>query len=281
MVRFPNAKINLGLHVTAKRQDGFHDLETVFVPIPVRDAVEVIPSPARPGQDPISFSQTGLSVAGKTEENTCVRAWHLLHQDYPGLPTVRIHLHKVIPTGAGLGGGSADGTFMLQMLNDLFALGISNEELAQYALQLGSDCPFFLQNRPCLAFGRGEILEPVDIDLSGYSLLLIHPGIHVQTAAAFTGIKPAIPTIPLGSVIRQPVSTWRDRLSNDFEQTVFAAYPEIARIKELLYELGAVFASMTGTGSAVYGLFSKGKLPEPALPTSYHVFRCKELQLGV
>jgi 4-diphosphocytidyl-2-C-methyl-D-erythritol kinase len=253
VVLFPNCKINLGLNIIRKREDGYHDLETVFYPIALKDALEAI----RTGEQGIRFNSSGLTVAGNPDDNLCVKAYRLLKQDFPEIGGIEMHLHKQIPMGAGLGGGSADGAFALLLLNRLFALQLSEEQLIRYALQLGSDCPFFILNKPCLATGRGEIMRPVTLDLSPYRFLLINPGIHVSTARAFAGIQPHTPTQSVADIIQLPISQWKDLLVNDFEKNVAGAYPEVTAIKEELYAKGALYASMTGSGSTVYGIFEK------------------------
>jgi 4-diphosphocytidyl-2-C-methyl-D-erythritol kinase len=261
MVLFPNGKINLGLHVTRKREDGYHDLETVFYPVPVKDVLEVV----RSGH--FTFALTGLPVNGQTDNNLCVKAYQLLQKDFPGLPPVSIHLHKAIPMGAGLGGGSADGAFLLSMLNQKFHLHLTSEQLISYALQLGSDCPFFIINKPCFATGRGEVLSPVGLDLKEYRLVLVNPGIHVSTREAFSTLTAKVPTRSLQDIICQPVAEWKEVLKNDFEEPVFRLYPAIEKIKFELYEAGAVYASMTGSGSTVFGIFRTDtnlELPFPA-----------------
>ena len=250
MISFPNCKINLGLRILRKRNDGYHDLETVFFPLPHYDIIELIH-----GSEDLVFSGSGLRVAGDPANNLCFKAIQLLKKDFPELPAMRMHLHKNIPMGAGLGGGSADGAFTLQLINQKFRLGLSREQLLNYALQLGSDCPFFIINKPCVAYGRGEQLEEIGVDLSGYGILLVHPGIHVNTADAFSGIEPAIPAKSVKDIIQQPVSSWKNELINDFETTVFKKHPAIKSIKDSLYSGGAVYASMTGSGSTVFGIF--------------------------
>jgi 4-diphosphocytidyl-2-C-methyl-D-erythritol kinase len=249
MIVFPNCKINLGLHITRKREDGYHDLETIFYPLLIRDILEFIPAPA------FSFQTSGLSIPLEPEQNLCVKAYRLLKSRFSQIPELSIYLHKVIPMGAGLGGGSADGSFILKAMNAYFSLGLQTEELLDLSLQLGSDCPFFIINKPVYARGRGEIMEPLSIDLSGYHIILINPGIQVSTAAAFSGIVPALPLHSLRNRILEPVETWKDWLTNDFEKTVFEQFPGIARIREWLYSRGAIYASMTGSGSSCYGLF--------------------------
>ncbi|MGV3528478.1 MAG: 4-(cytidine 5'-diphospho)-2-C-methyl-D-erythritol kinase [Flavisolibacter sp.] len=267
MIVFPNCKINLGLHVVKKRTDGFHDLHTVFYPMAIHDALEIIEAPAGSGNQ---FSFSGIAVEGKAEDNICAKAYHLLKKDFPQLPAVSMHLHKNIPVGAGLGGGSADGAFALQLLNKKFKLELSSKKLAEYALMLGSDCPFFLYNKPCFATGRGETLQPIDIDLSSYKMAIVNPGIHINTGWAFQNIIPALPETDLKNAMIQPVENWRNAVSNDFEQPVFNKHPEIKKIKEELYDAGALFASMSGSGSTVYGIFSDA--PQlPSFPTHYFV----------
>ncbi len=270
MIVFPNCKINLGLHITRKRQDGYHDLETVFYPVAVKDILEAITGNDQ--QSPIQFTLTGLPVAGNTDNNLCMKAWQLLKNDFPQLPAIQLHLHKNIPMGAGLGGGSADGAFTLQLLNNKFRLRLSDTQLLDYALQLGSDCPFFILNKPCYATGRGEILTPVQVDLSGYSWVLVHPAVHISTAWAFANITPAAPAQSLQEAISLPVEQWKDAVTNDFEAPVCAHYPELKKVKEDLYRAGAVYASMSGSGSSFYGLFSKGQIQQELLPSyPYHI----------
>ena len=271
MVSFPNAKINLGLRVVRKREDGYHDIETVFYPIHgLRDALEIV----RGNSDtPIDFNMTGLPVQGTIHQNLCVKAYHLLQQDFPSIPSIQMHLHKTIPMGAGLGGGSADGAFTLRLLNQQFQLGLTQDQLIQYALQLGSDCPFFILNQPCFATGRGEIMQPLSLDLTSYQFILINPGIHVPTGWAFGQLQPAWPVISCEHIVAQDPSTWRTQLINDFETSVMDAYPKIRELKEILYQAGAVYASMTGTGSTVYGMFKKETKITLSLPDHYFVYR--------
>lgn len=270
MIVFPNCKINLGLHILRKREDGYHDLETVFYPVKFTDILEIIPERNQPTEG-VQYSQTGLHIQGEAADNLCVKAYHLLKKDFPEIPVVKLHLHKVIPTGAGLGGGSADAAFTLRVLNDQFKLDLTESRLLDYALALGSDCPFFIKNQPVYATGRGERMEPVQVDLSGYTLVLVNPGIHVPTAKAFAGILPALPEKSIKEIIQQPVSSWADELSNDFEKTVFYEYPEIGAIKNELYMAGASYAAMSGSGSTVFGLFPPGKALILNLPETYFI----------
>lgn len=253
MIVFPNCKINLGLNIIRKREDGYHDLETVFLPVPFTDVLEILPSENKT----IEFSVTGLPV--NTEDNLCVKAYNLLKQDFPELPLIKMHLHKAIPLGAGLGGGSSDAAFTLQLLNEKFNLELKIDQLLDYALRLGSDCPFFILNKPCFATGRGEILQPVNIDLSKYKLLIVNPGIHINTKWAFSKITPQVRELSIQQIITQPIETWKEELKNDFELPVFGEYPEIKKIKEDLFEDGALYASLSGSGSSVFGIFSKEK----------------------
>lgn len=278
MVHFPNCKINLGLNIIRKRNDGFHDLETVFYPVHLRDALETLPQPGEKNttSPAIHFTASGLPVAGSVDSNLCVKAYYLLLKDYPAIGSVRMHLHKTIPMGAGLGGGSADGAFALKALDQLFHLNLTEQQLLAYALQLGSDCPFFIINKPCFATGRGEVMQPVTVDLKGYTLVIINPGIHVNTGQAFSLITPQQPPVSALDIIQQPVNTWRNALTNDFEAPVMQLYPEIAHIKNRLYEAGAVYASMTGTGSTLFALFQT-QVPDLSIPSSYFF---TELQLS-
>ncbi|MBB1282813.1 4-(cytidine 5'-diphospho)-2-C-methyl-D-erythritol kinase [Flavisolibacter sp. BT320] len=270
MILFPNCKINLGLHILRKREDGYHDLQTIFYPFPLKDALEVVRHPSPPVTD-VEYSGSGLQVQGDLSNNICIKAYHLLKQDFPDLAPVKMHLHKTIPMGAGLGGGSADGAFTLLLLNQKFNLGLSEEALLQYALQLGSDCPFFIRNQPSFATGRGEILEPISLDLSGYQFVVVNPGIHVNTGWAFSQIRPMAERPSLKEIVQKPVETWKESLSNDFESPVSRQHPQIGRIKNLLSEQGAVYAAMTGSGSTVFGIFSKEAKPELDFPPSYFV----------
>ncbi|RYZ55506.1 MAG: 4-(cytidine 5'-diphospho)-2-C-methyl-D-erythritol kinase [Chitinophagaceae bacterium] len=269
MIVFPNCKINLGLHILRKREDGYHDLQTVFYPLALKDALEVVRHTA-PLTD-IEYSSSGLPVQGDLADNICLKAYHLLKQDFRDLPPVKLHLHKTIPMGAGLGGGSADGAFTLLLLNQKFNLGLSEESLLQYALQLGSDCPFFIRNRPCFASGRGEKMEDLPLDLSPYNFVLINPGIHVNTGWAFSQIRPSDKKPSLKDIVQLPPTEWKDRLTNDFEAPVTTQHPEIGAITTTLYEKGAIYAAMTGSGSTVFGLFPKDVKPAFTFPTHYFV----------
>ncbi|MFX1708284.1 4-(cytidine 5'-diphospho)-2-C-methyl-D-erythritol kinase [Chitinophaga sp. CC14] len=266
MIVFPNCKINLGLHVTGKRPDGFHDLETIFYPLPVNDALEVIT------HTQLQFESSGIPVPGDAADNLCIRAFQLLQADFPQLQPVNIHLLKNIPIGAGLGGGSADAAFMLQLLNQKYQLGLPEAALVNYAAQLGSDCPFFVVNKPCYATGRGEIMEEITLDLSGYSFLLVHPGIHVNTGWAFKQLIPGTPVHSLREMIRLPVEEWKDIVTNDFEAPVFRAHSVLGAIKEQMYASGAIYAAMSGSGSAIFGIYPKNKIADILWDASYRVF---------
>lgn len=250
MISFPNAKINLGLHITYKRKDGYHEIETCMVPIPLYDALEIILD-KKP-----SWNSSGLDIPGEAKDNLILKAEKLLKKDFQGLPALSIHLHKNIPMGAGLGGGSADGAFALKLMNNLFDLHLDDFFLEEYAAELGSDCPFFIENTPKIARGRGEILEPIDLSLKGSYLVLINPGIHVGTKEAYSGVTPSPPKVRLEEVLADR-SRWKAELVNDFEASIFKNHPTIAAIKEKMYSEGAFYAAMSGSGSSVFGLFDK------------------------
>lgn len=258
MILFPNAKINLGLYITKKRPDGFHNLETCFVHVPWADLLEITES------ESFAFTSSGLAIEGPVTKNLCIRAYEALKADYK-IPPVHIHLHKVIPMGAGLGGGSSDASFTLKGLRDLFKLPLTDADLLPYAAQLGSDCAFFLTPQAQIGTGRGEILEPVDLNLSGKYLVLIYPNFGISTQEAFGGIKPKKAPIKIKQVISQPPQTWKEALSNDFEGSLFPKYPQLAQIKTELYVLGALYAAMSGSGSTLFGLFDQ----EIEIPTSW------------
>ena len=264
MLCFPNTKINLGLYVTNRRDDGYHDLETVFYPLspatasdpylPLRDVLEIVPA------NETRLNLSGLSVEGDMYNNLVWKAYQLMSGEFPGkIPPLDIYLHKVIPMGAGLGGGSADGSFMLQLINDYCSLGLTKDALASYALRLGSDCPIFIYNTPMFARGRGEQMTSIDISLATYSLQLICPRVHVSTSSAFSLLAPRPAPFDLRTLQTLPVKQWKASISNDFEKPVFDQYPVLADIKQQLYAQGAIFASMSGTGSTIYGIFKKSE----------------------
>lgn len=253
MIVFPNAKINIGLYITEKRTDGFHNIETVFLPIPkLCDILEAIPLPNQIA--PLSFSQRGFAVDGDSSSNLCVKAYNLFIKNRK-LPKMAIHLHKQIPLGAGLGGGSSDGAFTLNLLNQLSEEPIPQTDLFSLALELGSDCPFFLANTPCFGSSRGEILEPIDLKLSGSFIVLVNPGIHVHTGKAYSQSTPQPAPYNLKLIERTPIEKWKYLVTNDFEKVVFPAHPKIKKVKDELYRLGAVYSSMSGSGSTVFGIF--------------------------
>lgn len=259
MLTFPNAKINLGLNITEKRLDGYHNLETIFYPIPLEDALEITISNDKSKK--FHLNQHGLEIAGESEQNLVVKAYKLLDEIFD-LPPIDIHLFKHIPSGAGLGGGSADAAFMLKMLNEIFNLHLSTDKLEEHATRLGADCAFFIQNRPTYAEGIGNIFSPIELSLRGYQIWLVKPDIFVSTREAFAQITPHRPSKSLKNIINQPIETWRNELINDFEESVFPQYPAIKEIKQEMYHQGAIYASMSGSGSSVFGIFS----PESAIP---------------
>ncbi|MBK5278542.1 MAG: 4-(cytidine 5'-diphospho)-2-C-methyl-D-erythritol kinase [Bacteroidia bacterium] len=251
MVTFPHCKINLGLNVIARRGDGFHDIETCFYPIPWTDILEIIPS------SKLHFDTTGLVIPGQKQENLCLKAFDLLKKDFDLTP-VHIHLHKLLPTGAGLGGGSSDAAFTLRTLNEIFNLNLSVVQLSQYASILGSDCSFFTQQDAMLGTSRGEILTPINVSLKGKFIVLVNPEIHVSTSEAYTGVVTKKSTLSIQSIIEsKSLEKWKDFLINDFEECVFKKYPRIGELKDKLYQAGAVYASMSGSGSAVFGIFDQ------------------------
>jgi 4-diphosphocytidyl-2-C-methyl-D-erythritol kinase len=249
MVSFPHCKINLGLNVIAKRPDGFHDIETCFYPIPWNDILEIIPS------DKLNFDVTGLTIPGQAQENLCLKAYTLLKKDFD-LPPVHIHLHKLLPTGAGLGGGSSDGAFTFRILNEIFNLNISVAKLSEYASILGSDCAFFIQDSAMIGTARGEVLSPIKLSLKGKFIVLIKPEIHVATSEAYSSVIPNKQSQSVQkTIVEIPLAKWKDFLVNDFEASLFKAYPRIKELKDKLYQRGAVYASMSGSGSSVFGIF--------------------------
>lgn len=274
MVLFPNCKINLALQVTGKRADGFHNLNTIFYPLPLYDAAEIIVTGK--GENEFDLQLSGNGIEGELSNNLCYKAWKLLKEDFPQLPPLKMFLHKSIPSGGGLGGGSSDGAFTLRIINELLHLNLGDQKLLDYALKLGSDCPFFVLNKPCVATGRGEIMRPITINLNHYYFVVVHPGIHVSTAAAFNALekyRQKQEVADFEKALSNPVDTWKDFLFNDFEEPVFDLHPELRNIKEQLYEAGAKFALLTGTGSCVYGIFeADSPAPQFNFPASYNVY---------
>lgn len=253
MIAFPNAKINLGLNVLDKRADGFHNIDTVFFPVNLCDILEII----KTEDTKTSFSSSGLRIPGDPDANLCLSAYHLLKSKFV-LPNVKIHLHKIIPMGAGLGGGSSDAAFALKLLNTLFDLKINESDLLKFASMLGADCAFFILNEPLAAFERGDQFKQMNLDLSAYQFVIVAPDIHVDTAFAYSKITPKKGEGHATEIVKgRRVDEWRSILVNDFEGPIFSIYPELKNIKAALYKLGATYASMSGSGSAVYGMFEK------------------------
>jgi 4-diphosphocytidyl-2-C-methyl-D-erythritol kinase len=250
MILFPPCKINLGLNVKQKRDDDYHELESVMYQLPWCDILEIVKS------DAFSFTSTGLTIPGNTETNLCIKAYQLLSNDY-NLSPVKIHLHKILPMGAGLGGGSADGAYTLRILNEIFDLSLTNTELKHYASLLGSDCALFIEDKPQLAKGRGEILTSIELSLSGYYVQLINIGIHISTKMAFENLNFTNDNISFADLSVKNIHSWKDTLFNDFEDSIFPHYPELAQLKAILYENGAIYASMTGSGSTMFGIYKE------------------------
>ena len=255
MITFPIAKINLGLNVVEKRADGYHNLQTVFFPVPLLDALDVQEMGAEfPSQYDCDLKVSNIHIDGDEQRNLVVRAYNLLKQDFPDMPRVHAHLYKGIPTQAGMGGGSSDCGFMITLLNKMFNLGLSDEQMIQYAARLGADCAFFILNKPCYAEGIGEKLQPIQLSLSGWYLSLVRPDIPVSTREAFALINPHYPEFNCKEVVQLPVEEWRGKLTNDFEDSVFAVHPELGAVKDRLYQLGATYAAMSGSGSTLFAL---------------------------
>jgi len=250
MLVFPNAKINLGLNILRKRPDGYHDIESCLYPIPWYDALKAVPS------EQFSFKQTGLTIDGKQEDNLCIKAFHIIRNKY-NIPSVSVHLHKVIPMGAGLGGGSADGAFMLKLLNSLFELRLSSGELEEYAASLGSDCPFFIKNVPSIASGTGTTLQVLDLDLSEYYVGLIYPSVHVSTKEAYSGVVPNSEATSLSNKLLEGINTWSGEVKNDFQPSIASNHIQIQNALDKINLDGPLYSAMSGSGAAVFGLFDK------------------------
>jgi len=266
MLVFPNAKLNLGLYITSQRPDGFRNLESVFVPLPWCDALEVLPAQAN------ALTLSGILIPGDPATNLCWRAYELLKADFDLLP-VQMHLHKAVPIGAGLGGGSGDAAFALKALSELFELGLTVEVLEDYARQLGSDCAFFVGNKPVFAHEKGDVFEPIELTLTGMACKVIYPGLHISTAEAYARVTPRLPPHDLRQSLAQPIDTWREVISNDFEDALTPHYPITGELKQALYNAGAAYASLSGSGSAVYGLFpGREALPQLLLPEEFQVW---------
>jgi len=254
MLCFPNAKINIGLNIVSKRSDGYHNLETIFYPVPLTDILEFV----------VTEKSTNICVSGTDlnippEKNICIKAYQLLKEDYK-LPNLEIYLHKIIPSGAGLGGGSADASFLLKSINQYFKLNIPEKKLIKYASKLGADCAFFLKNKAIFASGTGNVFENIKLDLKGYYIVIIKPDFSISTPEAFKNIIPKYPEISLKELIQFPVSEWKDKIINDFETGLFKTYPLLANLKQKLYDEGALYASMSGSGSTLYGIFKEKPL---------------------
>jgi 4-diphosphocytidyl-2-C-methyl-D-erythritol kinase len=273
MITHPIAKINLGLNVVERRPDGYHNLETVFFPVPICDELEVETQNFQlsifNSQPDCSLSLEGIAIEGDVQKNLIVRAYQLLKEDHPDMPRVRARLKKGIPTQAGMGGGSSDGAYMLTMLNELFQLHLTKEQLCGYAARLGADCAFFIDPQPQYAEGIGERLSPVVLNLSDWYIGVVRPDVPVSTKEAYSLIKPKRPLRNCRDIVMQPVETWRDELINDFEEGIFALHPELAEVKQRLYDLGAVYAAMSGSGSAIFGLFREPVELESSFPNMF------------
>jgi len=249
MILYPNAKVNLGLNILSKRPDGFHNISTCFYPVSWCDILEILPN-----KDSLYFESSGIEIPGSSESNLCCKAFELLEKDF-GIAPVHIHLHKIIPIGAGLGGGSSDAAFTLKGLNEIYQLNLSSEVLRTYAAKLGSDCPFFIENKPMLAYGKGDELVDFDFSLAGYQMLLVYPQVHSSTKEAYSGVIPQDLENDLEFILKQPLNKWQNQLKNDFEKSIFALYSEVEKVKQLLYNFGAEYASMSGSGSTLFGIF--------------------------
>lgn len=262
MLCFPNAKINIGLNIVEKRTDGFHNIETIFYPIPLTDGLEIIGSD---DENKYQFNSSGIPININDKDNIVCKAFELLLTKH-NIPSINIHLHKNIPFGAGLGGGSSDAAFMIKMLNEQYKLEISSKYMENLAGQLGSDCPFFIKNKPVFAEGKGDVFSKIDSTLSGYHILLIKPNIHIGTPEAYSNVTPSRPNKSLKDLIQNPIESWRHLIFNDFENSIFINHPELAKIKSKLYEMGAIYASMSGSGSSIFGLFTE----KPTYTSSKH-----------
>lgn len=268
MIAFPNCKINLGLNIISRRDDGYHNLESVFYPLPFYDVLEIIRNNS--AQNQIFLS--GIEIEDEAKNNLCFKAYDILKNDFPDLPFIDIYLLKNIPAGAGLGGGSADGAFMLTLLNEKFNLNLNETQLLYYASQLGSDCSFFIINKPCFAQQRGEVLEKIKLNLSGHKLVLVNPQIHINTRWAFKQVTPSVPGNSIKEIVSSSFNNWKNDLQNDFEPLVFTAHPSIKKIKSDLYEIGALYASMSGSGSTVFGIFdASAEIKTRGFPAHYFI----------
>ncbi len=255
MIIFPNAKINIGLNIIEKRNNGYHNLETIFYPINLQDALEV--TILNNSEQPYQLTNSGTVIEGNPDNNLIVKAYNLIKENYSDVLPVKINIYKHIPMGAGLGGGSADAAFMIKLLNKKFKLNMSDEEMEKYASKLGADCAFFIKNKPVYATGIGDVFEDIDISLKGYNIVLVKPDISIPTKEAFQNINPHKRNISVKELVKKPIEEWKDSIENDFEENIFRLYPEIAAIKDELYDLGAIYSAMSGSGSTVYGIFKE------------------------
>jgi len=262
MISFPNAKINLGLNIVEKRSDNFHNIETIFYPVPWYDILEITPSQS------FDFQSSGILVGGNSTDNLCCKVYNRYKERYQ-IPNLKIHLHKGIPIGAGLGGGSSDAAFTAKLIQEMFSLPLSSEELEELVKPLGSDCAFFIQNKPIFAKGKGDQFEKISVSLAGKHIVLIYPNLHISTKEAYEGITPKKPEVSVKEIINQDIKDWKDRLTNDFEQSIFPKYPELKKIKEELYKLGAIYASMSGSGSTIFGIFENEMNVKDCFPSDY------------
>ncbi len=262
MVSFPNAKINLGLSITEKRPDGFHTIESCFYPVQWCDVLEIIPSKST------VFTSSGIEIPGTPESNLCLKVYEALKKDF-SIPSVHIHLLKNIPIGAGMGGGSSDAAFTIKTLNSLFHLNLSAAAMEEYVRPLGSDCAFFVNNQPVFAYEKGDKFRELKLALKGYHIVILYPPIHISTKEAYSGVVPVLPSLGVEEVLKKEIIDWKELLKNDFEDSLFPKYPVLREIKEMLYAKGAVYASMTGSGSAVYGLFKEERNFDIVIPTTY------------
>ncbi len=268
MIFFPNCKINIGLNITEKRPDGFHNIETVFVPISISDVIEITENKS---DKKINFKNTGLEINCKPGNNLIIKAYELIKSDFD-IPPINIHIHKKIPFGAGLGGGSSDASFTLKALNSLFKLNLTNKKLSNYAGKLGSDCAFFIENKAVFAEKKGDVFSDISINLKDYHIYVIKPDITVGTQEAYQNIIPKNTEIKLPDLIKKDISTWKENIINDFEHNIFKKYPEIEKIKNNLYKQGAIYASMSGSGSSVYGIFKNR-----CEIKKYNYFLCRQI----
>lgn len=274
MIVFPNIKINLGLNITEKRPDGYHNIETVFYPVNWHDELEI--NALQQAEEPYNLTMKGFPIEGSADSNLVIKAYKLLKNKYPQLPAVDLYLFKQVPMGAGLGGGSSDAAFMIKALNEKYNLGMTDEEMCAVASQLGADCAFFVKNTPVFATGIGNEFHPIDLSLKGYTIVLVKPDVFVSTKEAYSLVKPCKPQISITEIIQKPIAEWKALLKNDFEDSVFTQYPMLAAIKNKLYDLGAIYAAMSGSGSTLFGIFNE---PLTHIDKLFEGSICKQLNL--